>query len=298
MLTLAVGQHAIQSFRDWDQFATSMEHEVATAAGQGADILVFGEHLGCLLARTFSLDVYTDLYAQLEALQTLQNDFIDIFAYLARTYQVNLIAPSIPWQEEAGTSYHARTWVFNHQGAGAYQDKQVLTRAENEHWGMRAAKVQQVFALAGGRIGILPGYAAEFPQYARALCEQGANLLLVPSWTQTHAGYWRLRYACQARAVEQQCYVAQATVIGESDWSPMLDQGMGSAGVFTPCDYGFPAEGVLALGDGQRSGWVYAKVDLGRIDHIRAHGQVLNFRDWGRYQGMSTQKAALHTGFF
>jgi predicted amidohydrolase len=112
--------------------------------------------------------------------------------------------------------------------------------------------------------------------------EAGAALILVPSCTDTLAGYCRVRVGCQARALENQCYVVQAPTVGEASWSEAVDVNVGAAGVFAPPDRGMPDDGVLARGELNQPGWVYADLDLAAIKQVRSHGQVLNYRDWER----------------
>lgn len=52
------------------------------------------------------------------------------------------------------------------------------------------------------------------------------------------------------------------------------------SGIYTPVDYGYPDNGVLAIGELNQAQWVYAEIDLGSIAHIRQTGQVFNYRDW------------------
>ena len=124
----------------------------------------------------------------------------------------------------------------------------------------------KVFDTAFGRVAIAICYDIEFPLYARAQCEAGARLLLVPSCTDTAAGANRVRYGCQARAMENQAYVACAVTAGEADWSPALDVNTGRAGVYTPVDRGFPDDGVAALDDGE---WAIAELDRDRLEAAR-----------------------------
>ena len=59
-----------------------------------------------------------------------------------------------------------------------------------------------------------------------------------------------------------------------------MDVNIGAAAIYTPVDYGYPDNGVLAIGELNAAQWVYADIDLGSIARIRATGQVFNYRDW------------------
>ncbi|HEX4423489.1 MAG TPA: hypothetical protein VH165_36520 [Kofleriaceae bacterium] len=104
----------------------------------------------------------------------------------------------------------------------------------------------------------------------------------MPSCTDTAAGYHRVRVACQARALENQCYVVQAPTVGVAPWSIAVDDNVGAAGVFAPPDRGLPDDGVVAIGAYSEPGWVVAELELDALARVRADGQVLGHRDWDR----------------
>jgi predicted amidohydrolase len=155
-----------------------------------------------------------------------------------------------------------------------------MTRFERERWGIAAGRGQTVVELDGFRLGVAICYDAEFPLVVRRLAAAGAGVIAVPSCTDTAAGYHRVRVACQARALENQCYVVQAPTVGAAPWSIAVDDNVGSAGVFAPPDRGLPDDGVVALGVYNQPGWLVAELDLDAIARVRADGQVLGHRDW------------------
>jgi predicted amidohydrolase len=89
-----------------------------------------------------------------------------------------------------------------------------------------------------------------------------------------------VRTGAQARALENQCYVVHAPVVGEAPWSPAVDVNRGAAAVYGPPDKGFPPDGVVAIGELDRPGWVHAELDLDLLAAVRADGMVLNHRHW------------------
>ena len=155
-----------------------------------------------------------------------------------------------------------------------------MTRFENEQWLITAGEEIKVLDSAFGKIGVNICYDSEFPMIARRQVESGANLILVPSCTDTLAGYHRVRIGCQARALENQCYVVQSPTVGLAPWSEAVDVNVGAAAVYTPVDYGYPDDGVLAIGKLNDTRWVYADIDLAAISVVRDSGQVFNYRDW------------------
>jgi predicted amidohydrolase len=62
--------------------------------------------------------------------------------------------------------------------------------------------------------GIVICYDVEFPELSRLMADQGMNILFVPFLTDTQNGYTRVKHCAQARAIENECYVAIAGCVG------------------------------------------------------------------------------------
>ncbi|WP_420464818.1 carbon-nitrogen hydrolase family protein [Panacagrimonas sp.] len=275
----AVAQYPVSRPGSWEQAATTLAQWVAEAAAYGARLLVFPEYASMSMAALLEPTMQDDLRLQLPALQALRTRYLDLHRELAREHRVYLLAGSFPWQLDA-QRYVNRAWLCAPSGRAAFQDKQIMTRFEREHWGVTAGEPAKVFDTALGRIGVAICYDAEFPLLVRAQIAAGATALLVPSCTDALAGYHRVRVAAQARALESQCHVLLAPLVGVAPWSPAVDVNIGAAAVYGPPDRGFPDDGVLAQGELNTPGWVYAAIDPSMVESVRADGQVLNHLHW------------------
>ena len=276
---LATAQYDIGFLKDWPAYEAKVGRWVAEAVEQGAKFLLFPEYFSMELASQFAEDIYRSLSKQLEALQTVYPDFLQLYSDQAKQHQVYILAGSFPVLQENG-SYRNRSWLFRPDGSSDYQDKLQMTRFENEQWLIAAGDEIKLLDTEFGKIGVNVCYDSEFPLIARKQVEGGADLILVPSCTDTVAGYHRVRIGCQARALENQCYVAQSPTVGLAPWSEAVDVNIGAAAVYTPVDYGYPDNGVLAIGELNQAQWVYADIDLSTIAKVRETGQVFNYRDW------------------
>ena len=276
---LAAAQYDIGFFRSWDEYAAKIGRWVEAAVEEGAKLLLFPEYFSMELASLFPEQVYKSLSQQLREMQALLPEFTALFGGLSERYGVYLVAGTFPVRQP-DAQYRNRAFLFRPDGSREYQDKLQMTRFENERWLIGGGDEIKTFATEFGRIGINICYDSEFPMIARKQVEAGADLILVPSCTDTTAGYWRVRIGCQARALENQCYVVQSPTVGTAPWSEAVDVNIGAAGVYTPVDYGYPDHGVLAIGELNRAQWVYADLDLGSIARVRETGQVFNYRDW------------------
>lgn len=288
-VTVATAQYPIEAFSDFADFQAKAARWVHDAARRGAELLVFPEYGAMELTSLLPEAEQGDLAAQLHGLQPWRDAFVEIWRGLAREHGVTLLAPSLPWRLDDGRFVN-RAWLCGPDGDPGHQDKQVMTRFENDEWGVEAGHGLRVFDTPAGRLGVLICYDSEFPLLARALVDAGAELLLVPSCTDTEAGFQRVRLSAQARAIEQQVAIVHSPTVGEALWSPAVDINIGRAGVYTPCDHGFPPDGVLTQARDATPGWQLARLDLAAIRALRDHGQVNNHADW------SHQNACLAAG--
>lgn len=286
-VTLACAQYPIDFLSDWNDYETKITAWVKDAYLQQAQFLVFPEYFSMGLASLFEPEVYGSLSAQLEAMQALRDPFLDLYTRLAAQYQVHILAGTFPERIESG-EYRNRAWLIRPDGSRDYQDKLQMTRFESEQWHISPGDAVRVLDTDFGPIGVAICYDSEFPLIVRQQVSQGARLILVPSCTDTLAGYNRVRIGCQARALENQCYVVQSPTIGDATWSPAVDVNTGQAAVYTPVDRGFPDNGLLEQGPDGQSGWMLAELDFTALDAVRQHGQVLNHRDWASQHRLIT----------
>ncbi len=278
-IKIAAAQYDIGFLETWANYQTKIDRWVQDAAGEGAKILLFPEYGSMELASLFSEEIYQSLEKQLDAMQSLHDDYVGLYRSLAQQYSCYIQAGTFPVKIETG-DYRNRAYLFWPNGHYDYQDKLQMTRFENEQWLIKSGEALKCFDTDYGKIAINVCYDSEFPLLARKQVEAGANLILVPSCTDTVAGYHRVRIGCQARALENQCFVVQSPTVGNAPWSEAVDVNVGAAAIYTPVDRGFPNDGIAAIGELNAIQWVYADISLSGIATVRAEGQVFNYRDW------------------
>jgi predicted amidohydrolase len=285
---IAAAQYDIGFLENWDTYRQKIERWVGEAADQGAKILLFPEYGSLELASLFGQDIYSSLSKQLAAMQSLLDGYIALYRGLAQQHGCYIQAGTFPIRIE-GDIYRNRAYLFMPDGKFDHQDKVMMTRFENEQWLINRGLELKCFDTDYGRIAINICYDSEFPLLARKQVEAGANLILVPSCTDTLAGYHRVRIGCQARALENQCYVVQSPTVGLAPWSEAVDVNIGAAAIYTPVDRGFPDNGILAIGELNATQWVFAEIDPDEIAKVRENGQVFNYRDWPRQQAANIE---------
>jgi predicted amidohydrolase len=263
------------SFEDWQQHT---EKWVADAVHQGAEILLFPEYASLELVSIFPEIVRNDLRTQIYMLNDWRDKYWSHFNQCAMMYGCVIAAPSIPTPEE--DSIVNRCAVFSPSGKKGYQDKLFMTRFETEEWGIsEGASAVTLFRYKDITFGIQICYDIEFPIGAKILSEAGADLILVPSCTETIRGATRVHIGARARALEQQILTVVAQTTGAAPWSSAVDINYGYTGFYCTPDADLPEEGIISTSAHQQPGWSFFDFDKSHFEKVRTEGSVLNYRD-------------------
>ncbi|HRW90416.1 MAG TPA: hypothetical protein P5027_10740, partial [Flavobacteriales bacterium] len=97
--------------------------------------------------------------------------------------------------------------------------------------------------------------------------------------TDTQNGYIRVRRCAQARAIENECYVAIAGSVGNLPKVENMDIQFAQSAVFTPSDFAFPTNGVKSEATPNTEMTLIADVDRDLLKELNAHGAVRNLKD-------------------
>lgn len=207
--------------------------------------------------------------------------WVEILQDLARAEGCYILAGSGLCEGPAGGIVN-RAVLIAPDGSTGHQDKLIPTPWERDALNLVPGQGLTVFDTALGKIGISICYDAEFPAFSRALAAAGADILLVPACTDTQAGQDRVQIAARARALENQCLVVHAPLIGDVPSCDVIDTNVGRAGAFGPPDHGQPEGGIHGLANPQSSGWWQITPNLDQIARTRTDGNARIFTDWPR----------------
>ncbi len=268
---VACVQYQVRRVRDFDDFAEQVEYFVETAHNYRSDFVLFPE---LFTVQLLSQEKFRRLpsLAGIRRLAELERPFCDLMARLAREYGLHIVAGSTPVLR--GDKIFNVAPVFGPDGSAVLQPKLHITPAERRDWGITGGDELRVISTPKARVGILICYDSEFPEVARYLADQGAEILFVPYCTDNRAAHLRVRLCAQARAIENQVYVATAGVIGNLPSVDAMDINYGRAAVFTPSDFEFARDGVQAQADSNVEMLLVTDLDINDLYRSRASGSV------------------------
>ena len=272
-IRVAAMQYALQSFNAWQEYVHHYTHLVEQIKSQEVDLLLLPEYAGLELT-----DMTRGVETVFAQIQTHLEDYIALFAQLAMRHHIYIVPGTLPVALDNG-QFVNRAYFFTPQGEYFFQDKIMLTPDEKNVQLLQAGDEIKVFDTRFGKMGIAICYDSEFPSLVQQMTLRGAQIILVPSCTDTMTGFYRVHLSCRARALENQCYVVNAYLIRQGPWCGEMSEHVGAAGVFTPVDQDFPQDGILSLGEMSQPQAVVEELDLAKISFVREHGDVRNFHD-------------------
>jgi len=274
IIRLGLIQWQMRLYKDLNELMQQAEYFVDAVSGYRADFALFPEFFNAPL-----MSEYNHL-SEAEAIRELAKFTEEItknFAELAITYNINIITGSMP--ELVDNNLYNVGYLCKRDGGIERFEKLHITPDESKIWGLQGGNKIQAYNTDCGKIGILICYDIEFPEISRILAEQGIDILFVPFLTDTQNGYSRVRSCAQARAIENECYVAIAGSVGNLPKVHNMDIQYAQAVVFTPCDFAFPTNGVKAEATPNTEMILIADVDIDLLRELNQFGSVRNLRD-------------------
>jgi predicted amidohydrolase/ribosomal protein S18 acetylase RimI-like enzyme len=271
---IAAIQYLLRPISCFEDFVSQVEFFVRSAKEYKAHFVLFPEFF------TMQLLSYINEPAPAMAVRRLARmapQYEQLFARLAQETGMYIIGGTHPIIQK-GKVFNA-AHLFTPNGQVFRQKKVHLTPTESGPYQLNRGNRLYVYHTDFGNIAILICYDVEFPEVARVVCEAGAEILFVPSCTDGREGFCRVRYCSQARAIENQVYVAVTGTVGNLPLVPNMAANYGQAAILTPSDYFFARDGIAAEGTINQEQMIVADVDLDLLDEQRVNGSVIPLQD-------------------
>jgi len=274
VVRLGLVQWQMRPFKDLEALVEQIEFFLDTVAAYNCDFILFPEFFNAPLMAAFNHLTEPEAIRRLgQYTEPLRRQFLEF----AISNNVNIITGSMPEIREEGL-YNVG-YLCRRDGSYERYEKIHATPDEVAYWGITGGRALRVFDTDCGKIGVLICYDVEFPELPRLLADQGMRLLFVPFLTDTQNGYMRVRLCAQARAVENECYVAIAGSVGNLPRVHNMDIQYAQSAVFTPSDFAFPSNGIKAEATPNTEMTLIVDVDLDLLHELHSHGSVRNLKD-------------------
>lgn len=276
---IAVTQFKARDIESFEDFAEHVAWHVEGAIWQGADCVVFPEYFTSELLTTFP-EAKSTPHQEAERIfdkmgWAYKEAYLDLFRGLARDRGIYIVGGSLFYRDEGDGRYYNASFLFDPDGGVGEQRKthRAYELIYNREM-VTAGEELKVFDTDFGKVGITICYDAAFPETARILMLGGAEVIFNPSCVFNEWGVERMRTYSAARAIENQCYVANSQVLGDLSFpSDRPIHFEGRSAIHSPADPSMgPPDGVLVQGTLGQEQVVSAEIDLEKLRRYREEG--------------------------
>lgn len=268
-------QYKLRQIRDFDAFYKAVEYYVNVASDYNADFILFPELFTMQLLSIKNEEVPPDV--AIEHMTEYTGQIKEMFRDFAVKYNVNIIGGSHPTKVDGAV--HNISYIALRNGELHEQAKIHPTPDEKYWWNIEGGEEVNVIDTDCGPIGVSVCYDSEFPELTRHLVNQGIYILFVPFLTDNRQAYCRVRYCAQARAVENQIYVAMAGNVGHLPQVENVDIQYAQSCILTPCDFAFSSDGIAAETTPNVEMVAIADLRIDTLLEARSHGAVRPIKD-------------------
>lgn len=274
--TVRIGlvQWQMRAYPKLEDFLKHVEYFVDAVSDYKSDFILFPELFNAPLMVQFN---HLDGRQAIRELTKFTDDIVTAMSRMAVSYNVNIIAGSMPELRD-GKVYNV-SYVLQRNGRIDGISKLHITPSEEFDWHIHGGDEIRTIETDAGRIGIQVCYDVEFPEISRKQADEGMQILFVPFLTDTQNAYNRVRFCAQARAVENECFVAIAGNVGNLPKVSNMDLQFAQSAVLTPSDFAFPVNGVKAEATPNTERIVVSDVDLSLLTELHNYGSVQTLKD-------------------
>lgn len=274
VVRLGLIQWQMRPYQNMESLIQQAEYFIDAVAGYRSDFALFPEFFNAPLMAQNNHLKESDAIREL-AIHT--EEIVQKFSNFSIAYNINIISGSMP--EIVNGKLYNVGYLCKRDGTIERYEKLHVTPDEAKVWGLQGGNQLKVFDTDCGKIGVLICYDSEFPELSRLLADEGMDILFVPFLTDTQNGYSRVRNCAQARAIENECYVAIAGSVGNLPNVHNMDIQFAQSMVFTPCDFAFPTNGIKAEATPNTEMILIADLDIDLLRELHQFGSVRNLKD-------------------
>ncbi|MBZ6075903.1 deaminated glutathione amidase [Microvirga puerhi] len=258
-MKVALGQFAVS--KDWKDNAETCVRLMKQAEAGGADLLVLPEGI---LARDI-----TDPDIVLKSAQSLDGPFMTQVLEASRGSALTMMT-CIHVPSGSGRVFNVLVTVRNGAIVSQYRKLHLYDAfsAKESTNVQPGSEIPQILEIAGLKVGVMTCYDVRFPELARRLVVDGAEVIILPAaWVRGLGKEAHWEVLVTARALENTCYMVAVGECGERN--------IGASMVVDPL-------GVAVVRAGETPALVFADIDPARIAHARSVLPVLANRRFAR----------------
>lgn len=280
-VSIAACNFAVRPVGSFEEFADHVRGLLDSA--RNADLVLFPELFTVELFTTYD-DWKTAPISELTRIDEFTDQYRALFESEARERDQYIVGGSHLLKDNG--RFVNVGHLFEPGGAVHTHVKTHIFPAEST-WSTEEGDALEPIELPFAKVGFNICYEAEIPECAATLTEQGAEIILCPSFTFTEFGFWRVRHCAQARTVENQVYFVHCCTGGEP--GAPLPNGWAQSSILSPCDSPWSPDGIVAQATVNQEMVVRGEIDIDKLYENRENGAAPTFRDRRRQAELYTR---------
>jgi len=274
IIRIGLVQWQMRPYFKLEDMLEQVEYFVDAVSDYESDFILFPELFNAPLMGRFN---NLDSRHAIKELAQFTEPLIAGMSKMAVSYNVNIIAGSMP--EIRDNKVYNVSYILQRSGKIDSTCKIHITPSEEDDWHIQGGNEIKVIETDVATIGVQVCYDVEFPEMSRILADQGMQILFVPFLTDTQNAYNRVRFCAQARAIENECFVAITGSVGNLPKVTNMDLQFAQSAVLTPSDFAFPVNGIKAEATPNTEMIVVSDVDLSLLTELHSRGSVQTMKD-------------------
>jgi predicted amidohydrolase len=290
-------QYLQEPIEHYNDFEKKVENYIKVASYKNADFVVLPELFALQLlslypSRRHSTQSYQLLTEYADRIQKNLRQF-------ALRYNIHIIGGAHPTLVDG--RIHKTSYIMLRNGEVYHQYKLHTNMEEKHRFGVKGGNELQIIKTDCGPIAVLIHYDCIFPELTRFAVEQGARIIFVPFLSKSRHDYLTLRYCAQARAVENQCFVAISGSTGKLEDIQNMEGNYTQSAIFTPSDFSFSRDCIAAEAPVNDDIVVFADLNMKVLEKVRTQSTTVHERDrrqdlytlsWCKQEKDSSEKQA------
>jgi predicted amidohydrolase len=270
-VSIAAANFAVRPVGGFDEFAAHCRNLLDQA--KGADLVLFPELFTVELFTSYA-DWKTAPISELTRIDEFTSQYRDFFAAEAASRDQYIVGGSHLLKD--GDRFVNVGHLFEPGGTIHQHVKTHIFPAEAQ-WSTEEGVTLEAIELPFAKVAFNICYEAEIPECATTAAEQGAEIILCPSYTFTEFGFWRVRQCAAARAIENQVFFVHCCTGGRP--GAPLPNGWAQSSILSPCDNLWTPNGIVSQATVNEEMVVRGTVDIDTLYANRETGAAPTFRD-------------------
>lgn len=274
LVSIAACNFFYRPVSSFDEFAAHARTLLDQA--KGADLVVFPELFTFELFTT--LENWRDLpLTELPRIDKYTGAYRSLFASEAKERNQYLAAGS-HLMKENGRCLNVGH-LFGPDGSVHTHAKTHLAAVERD-WLTEEGDTLEVVELPFAKVGLCICYEVEIPEFVASLTEQGAEIIICPSFATDEYGFWRTNLCSHAQCIMNQVYCVHSMMGGDPGLP--LPPGWARSSILSPCDANiamWTPSGTVAMAEPNTETVVRGRIDMDLLYESREKCAAATYRD-------------------